>query len=175
MVYPSSYLLPGLQNRLVAGWRRHRDSTFSPSWSSFFHHFSNTFFHRFWLHLGSQNGSKIHQKSIKNRSKNLIEKLITFGVDFSSIFDRFWTQLNFKKNSKNDGGLFVFHVFASSTSRSIPTCFWHRFCSDFSSILAPRSLPKCFKKQFEKMMKFWTDFLYWFLLDFGLHLGSHFP
>ena len=74
---------------------------FWPSWSSsFFHNFSNTFFYRFWPHLGSQNGSKILPKSIQNRSKNLIEKLSTLGVDFSSIFDRFWTQLDLKNLQK---------------------------------------------------------------------------
>ena len=98
VVYPSSPLLPWLQNRPVARRRSHLYPTFSRSWSSsFFHHFFNTFFHRFWLHLGSQNGSQIHQKSIKNRSKNLIKKLLTFGIDFSSIFNRSGTQLNLKK------------------------------------------------------------------------------
>ena len=105
VVYPSSYLLPWLQNRGAESTRRRLYSTFLPSWSSsFFHHFSNTFFHRFWLHLGSQNGSQIHQKSTKNRSKNLIEKLTTFGVDFSLIFYRFWTQLNVKKQEKRCEG-----------------------------------------------------------------------
>ena len=66
-----------------------------PSWSSsFFHNFSNAFFGRFWHHLGSQNGSKILPKSIQNRSKNLIEKLSTFGADFSWIFKGFWTQFD---------------------------------------------------------------------------------
>ena len=123
VVYPSSYLLPGLQNRGAERTRRHLDATFWPSWSSsFFHHFSNTFFHRFWLHLGSQNGSQIHQKSTKNRSKNLIEKLTTFGVDFSSIFNGFGTQLHLK-NTKNVVRGVSFCVFATCTSRSIPTCF----------------------------------------------------
>ena len=68
---------------------------FWPSWSSsFFHNFSNTFFYRFWPHLGSQNGSKIRPKSIQNRSKNSIEKLSTFGTNFSSIFNGFCTQLD---------------------------------------------------------------------------------
>ena len=38
--------------------------------------------------------SKILPKSIQNRSKNLIEKLSTFGVDFLSIFNGFGTQLD---------------------------------------------------------------------------------
>ena len=123
VVYPPSYLLPGLQNRGAESTRRRLYSTFLPSWSSsFFHHFSNTFFHRFWLHLGSQNGSQIHQKSTKNRSKNLIEKPTTFGVDFSSIFNGFGTQLILKKQVKRYEGI-IFHIFASSTSGSIPTCF----------------------------------------------------
>ena len=101
VVYPSSYLLPGLQNR-GAEWSRARLYAISSrSWSSsFFHHFSNTFFHRFWLHLGSQNGSKIDPKSSKNRSKNSIEKLSTFGTDFSSIFGGFWNQLELKNLQK---------------------------------------------------------------------------
>ena len=66
---------------------------FWPSWSSsFFHNFSNAFFYRFWRHLGSQNGSKIRPKSIQNLSKNSIEKLFTFGTNFSSTFYGFCTQ-----------------------------------------------------------------------------------
>ena len=48
-----------------------------------------------------------------------------------------------------------FHVFASFTSRAIPTCFWYRFCIDFSP---PKSFPKCIKKPFKKDIKFQIDF-----------------
>ena len=75
VVYPSSPLLPGLQNRGAELPRRLLYSTFSPSWSSsFFHHFSNTVFYRFWLYLGSQNGSQIHQKSIKKGVGKMMKK-----------------------------------------------------------------------------------------------------
>ena len=95
--------LPGLQNGCAKVTRGRLYATFSPSWSSsFFHNFSNTLFFspRFWLHPGSQNGSLIHQKSVKNQSKNLIEKLHSFSIVFSSIFDGFGTQLNLKKKQK---------------------------------------------------------------------------
>ena len=65
----------------------------------------------------------------------------------------------------------IFHVFASATSRKIPTCFCHRFCIDFSSISAPKSLPNSIKKTIKKNMFFSTDFLL-FLSRFGTHLGA---
>ena len=46
MVYPSSFLLPWLQNRPGARWRSRQYAICSPSWSSsfFHHHFFNTLF-----------------------------------------------------------------------------------------------------------------------------------
>ena len=77
------------------------------------------------------------------------------------------------------------YVFASFTLRPIPTCFWHRFWIDFSSILAPKPFPKCFQKPFKKNIHFGIDFLYifsvfwtilapsWLQLGANLgHLGS---
>ena len=105
MVYPSSYLLPGLQNRPVALTRRHLYSTFLPSWSSsFFHHFSNTFFRRSWLHLGSQNGSQIHQKPFKNRSKNLIGKTHYFWGRFFFDFQWILDPTSLENTAKTMGG-----------------------------------------------------------------------
>jgi len=191
------------------------------------------FFNWLWLHLGSQNDSKIYKKSIKNLSKNLFRKIFTSGIDFSSILNGFGIHLNLKKPFKTIGGVaffmillvllqdrfqdvfwhrlcidfssilgpksskirsniylktcsekysllgpnfhrflmdlgpsltwkssknavrgIIFHVFATSTSRSIPRCFWHRFCIDFSSIWVPKSIPKCFKNLFKTNCNF---------------------
>ena len=143
---------------------------FWPSWSSsFFHNFSNTLFYRFWPHLGSQNGSKILPKSIQNRSKNLIEKLSTFGVDFSSIFDRFWTQLNFKKHQKRCEGcqfLCFRYLYFKIDPNMFLTSFLHRFFFHFGSQIPPKNLSKK-KSNFESIF-------HRFLSDFGLHLGSNF-
>ena len=162
VVYPSSYLLPGLQNRPVALPRRRLYSTFSPSWSSsFFHHFSNTFFHRFWLHLGSQNGSQIHQKSTKNRSKNLIEKLTTFGVDFSSIFNGFWTQLHLKKHQKRCEGcqfLCFRYLYFKIDPNMFLTSFLHRFFLHFGSQIPPKMHPKTYQKNHQISHRFLFDF-----------------
>ena len=80
-----------------------------PSWSlSFFQIFQHLFLYRFWHHCGSQNGINILPKSIQNRSKNLIEKLSTFGIIFSSIFHGFGSQLNLKKRQKRcEGCIFL--------------------------------------------------------------------
>ena len=141
-------LLPWLQNRGAKSFRSHLYPTFSPSWSSsFFHHFFNTFFHRFWLHLGSQNGSKIDQKSSKNRSKNLIKKLSTFGTDFSSIFGRFWTQLDLKNLQKRCEG-YQFSCFCQlyfkSDSNMFLVSFLDRFFIHFGSQIAPQMPQKTF-------------------------------
>ena len=59
-VYPSSFLLPGLQNPPAALCRSRLYPTFSRSWSlSFFRHFFNTLFYRFRIHFGAQVGTKI--------------------------------------------------------------------------------------------------------------------
>ena len=62
----------------------------------------------------------------------------------------------------------IFHDFATSASRTLPTCFWHRFFIIFSTILAPKSLPKCFRKPAPKNDRIWDRFL----MDFGPNLAS---
>ena len=66
VVYPSSFLLPGLQNRPAARTRRLPYSTLLPSWSSsFFHHFFNMFL----IDFGSILAPKMAPKSTKNPFK----------------------------------------------------------------------------------------------------------
>ena len=150
-VYPSSPLLPWLQNRPVAWIRSRLFSTFSRFWSSsFFHHFPNTFFHRCLLHLGSQHGSQIYQKSSKSRSKNLIKKLTTFGIDFSSIFNGFGTQLHLKKHQKRYEGcqfLCFRYLYFKIDPNMFLTSFLHRFFSHFGSQIPSKMHQKTFQKK----------------------------
>ena len=66
VVYPSSFLLPGLRNRGADPTRGRQYSTLSPSWSSsFFHHFFNMIF----IDFASILAPKMAPKSSKIQSK----------------------------------------------------------------------------------------------------------
>jgi len=43
-------------------------------------------FYRFLIDFGGQVGTKIHEKSIKNRSEKVIQQVINFWIDFGSIW-----------------------------------------------------------------------------------------
>ena len=97
VVYPSSYLLPGLQNRPVALSRRCLYPTLSPSWSSsFFHHFPTCFF----IDFASILAPKMIPKSSKIQSniylKTCSEKSLLLGL----IFHRFFVDLGPSFTSK---------------------------------------------------------------------------
>ena len=113
------------------------------------HHFCITFFHRFWLHFGTPDGSKTEQNSSKNRSKNLIEKLTTFGVDVSSIFNGFGTQLHLKKHQKRREGyqfLCFRYLYFNIDPNMFLTSFLHRFFLLVGSQIPPKTHPKTYQK-----------------------------
>ena len=107
---------------------------------------------------------------MKNRCKNWIGKLLTFGTDFSLIFHGFSTPFYMKKQQKRwrvvRFSCFRYFVFKTDFER-----FWGRFGIDFSSILAPKTCLKRLRKPVWKIIKFWFVFLS--LFDrFGILFGS---
>jgi len=100
-------------------------------------------------------------KSIENRRKFDVEKRLQKSMIFEEIFDRFLMDpepsvtlifsLSSRREWKNQGLGFLFlHYFSSK--------ILNEFCIDFSTILAPKSLPKRFRKHAEKSHGFWNDF-----------------
>ena len=66
-VYPSSFLLPGLQNWPADLGHGRPYAIIAPFWpSSFFHYFFNTLLCWFWLDVGPN----LEPKSLKNRSQD---------------------------------------------------------------------------------------------------------
>ena len=94
---------------------------------------------------------------MKNRCKNWIGKLLTFGSDFSSIFHGFWTPFYVKKQQKRwrvvRFSCFRHFVFKTDLER-----FGGRFGIDFSAILGPKTSLKRIRKQIKKIIKFRIDF-----------------
>ena len=96
---------------------------------------------------------KMAPKSIKNRwkidAKTGSGNFSLSGPIFHRFFMDFGPPFTWKSSKNHERGV-IFHAFATSTARSIPTCFWGRFCIVFSFILAPHFLPKRFQKPIKK-------------------------
>ena len=120
----------------------------------FFHHFScfsQRLFLRFWLHFRSQNGSQIDKKSMKNRCRNWIGKLHSFGTDFSSIFHGFSTPFYVEKTAKTMDGcsFFMFsRVLLQDLFQIVLWSFRHRFFFNFGYQSLFKTPPKtCLKNR----------------------------
>ena len=104
------------------------------------------FFFIFTIRPMCQSAPKIDAKSIKNQSKIDVEIRSQNWLLSGSIFPWFLMDMGSGvtwKTIKTHRRCSIFHGFAPSASRILPTHFWHRFCIDFSSIWAPtpKSLP----------------------------------
>ena len=137
-----------------------------------FSSFSNILLYRFWLHFGCQLGAKIGLKSIESRSQEWSGKPATFSITRSSNFAGFGTPQNLESRvpSRREANFWDFGL------HFLYRCFMHfrlHFWRDFGTIFDLKSFQHGLKN-IKKNLDFGSHF-YKFLVDFGLHLGTHFP
>ena len=120
-----------------------------------------------WLHFGSENPSKIDQKSKKNRSKSEVQDGMPLGVDFPPILLGLGRQLG----SQNSPGA---HQNRIKIELQLPPGFGGVLDASWNektSQIAPKILPKSHPNRSRERLGLGAPFF----LDFGRLLGGSWP
>ena len=143
------------QRRAPDGLRRLQYSVFC---SLFSHACFHTFWNRFLVDFPPNLAPKIHQNSIKNRSRDALY----FGFYFWSIFGWFFLSISTTRNLKNLVFSLVLKGFFENPPFKINIDFWSNSDANLVPFLCqnpPKSIQKSIPKRITILIDFGIDFL----------------